>query len=100
MHGACTPAASAARSALRWQSQSSSSRRPAARAAANRRSGLSSALPRGPARERLPADDATGRQLDDGLEAGFDGTLGEDVGKLGARACATARAAGRRVLLR
>ena len=28
----------------------------------------------------LPADDARGGELDDRLEAGFDGTLGEDVG--------------------
>ena len=45
----------------------------------------------GPAGQRLPADDAPGRQFDDGLEARFDGTLSEDVGELGphrARECA------------
>ena len=83
MQGACTPAASAARSALRWQSQSSSSRRPAARAAANRRSGLSRALPRGPRASASQPMTRAGRQFDDRLEAGFDGTLGEDVGELG-----------------
>src|SRR5919201_1949970 len=46
--GARRPAASAPFSAWRWQSQSSSSSRPASRAAANRRSGRSSAVPRGP----------------------------------------------------
>ena len=94
MLGARTPASSAARSALRWQSQSSSSSAAGGAGGGEQAVGQLELAAAGAAGKGLPADDARGRELDDRLEAGLDGTLREDVGEL-VRACARARAAAR-----
>ena len=70
--GARSPARRAARSALRWQSQSSSSSRPAARAASNSAPGVSSAVPIGPRASASKPTGALGDEVDDGLEADVD----------------------------